>query len=392
MQSLFNYQKCSPKQMILIVLSFLFPFSLIAKEPNLSLKELASPPPKIIRTCCSFGSDVSMTGIPFVKYNDITCIKDLGPHQYLGNKEEMNGNIYTQRGGFIDMGHVRDCADWTAFLSCFILNEQKNSNDFQLDLGREGGMKRLSIHLPEDFSKKQVYELAGKIAYDLSLWHEIATWFGVSYVPFVPERYSSFSPEDLYSNLLGIQLGIQALNSDLDYETAMTQLIENTLKDLKSVETLAATYSAMDKVESIWWTRKKRLPSKKILIKRYFDSEASLLPWLIPDEGMIYEPYRLDKLDHYLSDLYEFQIKLNYKFPLREIANFQNDRIITQHDFSILQNFIIQKVNELEYRVAIRTQRKKERKDNKANKRTSYNTILPIDKKTNLRYRDQNKM
>jgi len=389
MQSLFNYQSCAPNQMILIVLSFICPFTLIAKEPNLSAKDLASPPPKIIRTCCSFGSDVSMAGIPFVKYNDITCVKDLGPHQYLGNKDEMNGNIYTQRGGFIDMGHLRDCADWTAYLSCYILNEQKNSNHFQLDLGREGGMKKLSIDLPENFSKNQVYELAGKIAYDLSLWHEIATWFGVSYVPFFPERYSSFSPEDLYSNLLGIQLGIQALNSDLDYETAMTKLIEKTLSDLKSVETLEATFTAMDKVESIWWTRKKRLPSKKILIKRYFDSEASLLPWLIPDEEMIYKPYRLDKQDHYLSDLYELQIKLNYKFPLREISDFQDDRIITQHDFGILQNFIVQKVNELEYRVATRTQRKKERKNNR---RTSYNTILPIDKKSSFRYKDHNKM
>ena len=392
MKSVFNFLSIPIQRSALTILTMLLTIIVAAKEPVLSAKELASPPPKIIRTCCSFGSDVSMTGIPFVKYNDITCIDDIGPHQYLGNKEEMNGNIYTQRGGFIDLGHVRDCADWTAFLSCYILNEQKNNNPIQLDLGREGGLKKLSINLPEKFSKSQVYELAGKVAYDLSLWHEIATWFGVSYVPFVPERYSSFSPEDLYSNLLGIQLGIEALNSDLEYETAMTLLIEKTLKDLKTVETLEATYAAMDQVESIWWTRKKRLPSKKILIKRYFDSEASLLPWLIPNLGDEYMPYRLDKLDHYLSDLYQLQIKLNYKFPLRAMADFPNDRIITHHDFGILQNHIIKEVNELEYKVAIRTQRKKERKNNKTNKRTSYNTILPIDKKTNLRYRSQHKM
>jgi len=388
MRLLLNFLSIQIKPITLTILGSLLAVIVLAKEPVLSPKDLASPPPKIIRTCCSFGSDVSMAGIPFVKYNDITCIEDIGPHQYLGNKEEMNGNIYTQRGGFIDLGHVRDCADWTAFLSCYILKEQKEGHPIQLDLGREGGMKKLSIELPEKFSKNQVYELAGKIAYDLSLWHEIATWFGVSYVPFVPERYSSFSPEDLYSNLLGIQLGIQALKSDLEYEAAMTLLIEKTLTDLQSVETLEATYAAMDKVESIWWTRKKRLPSKKILIKRYFDSEASLLPWLIPNVEGEYMPYRLDKLDHYLSDLYQLEIKLNYKFPLRAMANFPNDRIISQHDFGILQNYIIKEVTELEYRIAIRTQRKKERKENKVNKRTSYNTILPMDKKTGFRYRD----
>jgi len=300
---------------LMVTLMFLIGFSISssAKEPKLSAKQLTSPPSKIIRTCCSFGSEVGMTGIPFLKYTNITCVKDIGPHQYLGDKEEANGNIYTQRGGFIDLGHVRDCADWTAFLSCYILSEQKEGNNITLDLGREGGMKKLSINLPENFTKNNVYELAGKIAYDLSLWHEIATWFGVSYVPFVPERYSSFSPEDLYSNLLGIRLGIQALNSDLPYEEAMTLLIDKTLKNLKSVQTLNATYKAMDQVESIWWTRKKRLPSKKILIKRYFDSEASLMPWLVPNLGNEYEPHRLDKLDFYLTDLYELQIKLNYK-------------------------------------------------------------------------------
>jgi len=288
MNQLLNSKTYSISRLIFLLMACSLPLVVWAKEPNLTAKELASTPPKIIRTCCSFGSDVSMTGVPFVKYNDITCIKDIGPHEYMGNKEEANGNVYSQRGGFIDLGHVRDCADWTAFLSCYILAEQKKDNQFSLDLGREGGLKKLSIHLPKDFSPNDVYNLAGKITYDLSLWHEIATWFGVSYVPFVPERYSSFSPEDLYSNLLGIQLGIQALNSDLEYEEAMTLLLDQTLKDLKSVETLEATYS---------------------------------------------------------SNFYELQIRLNYKFPLREILIAPIDRVITQNDFGLLQNYIVGEVN-----------------------------------------------
>ena len=351
-----------------------------AKEPVLSPKQLASPPPKIIRTCCSFGSDVSMTGIPFVKYNDITCKQDIGPHQYMGSKEEANGNIYTEKGGFIDLGHVRDCADWTAYLSCYIIEEQKKGNEIEIVLGREGGLKTLYINLPNGFTKKQVYNLAGKITYDLSLWHEIATWFGVSYVPFVPERYSSFSPEDLYSNLLGINLGIEALNSEEEYEVAMTDLVSKTLKELKSVETLSATYEAMEKVESIWWTRKKKLPSKKMLIKRYFDKESSLLPWLIPNDNNAHTPHRIFKPDFFYSDFYELQIKLNYRFPVKAIFEIPNDRVITQNDFGVLQKHIQQSVFLLDQKIAFRAQRKEDRKK-KSNKKTKSSFISPDIKK-----------
>ena len=42
--------------------------------------------------------------------------------------------------------------------------------------------------------------------YQLSLWHEIATWYGWASFEAFPERASAFSPEDLYSNLLGAKL------------------------------------------------------------------------------------------------------------------------------------------------------------------------------------------
>ena len=48
--------------------------------------------------------------------------------------------------------------------------------------------------------------LAQWIAFQLSTWHEIATWFGWSALSIFPEEASAFSPEDLYSNLLGIRI------------------------------------------------------------------------------------------------------------------------------------------------------------------------------------------
>ncbi|MFT4734113.1 MAG: hypothetical protein ACI9K1_001068, partial [Arcticibacterium sp.] len=74
---------------ILIVVIYLLGGNAAFPSP-LSLKNNPSknPPPKIIRTCCSFGSDVKVTGIPFLKVSDISSINSLGKHVYLGNPEE----------------------------------------------------------------------------------------------------------------------------------------------------------------------------------------------------------------------------------------------------------------------------------------------------------------
>lgn len=338
--------------------------TLFAKTPTLSEKELASPPPRIIRTCCSFGSDVRMMGIPFMRWTDITSVADVGTHAYLGEKEEGNGIIYTKRGGFIDLAHLRDCADWTAYLASVMLEKQSEEEDYIINLGIEGGRKTLIIHVPKDLKQEDIFNLAGKIAYDLSMWHEISTWFGASFIPLVPERYSSFSPEDLYSNLMGVTLGIEALKSDLDYEEAMTELIAEQMKKLESVTTVGETYIAMEKVESVWWTRKKRLPSKKILLKRYFDLGSMLQPWLLPEDEKGKNPFFLKKpaVTTEEEDLYVLQIKLNYKFPMRHIFPLREDRVVSQKDFGMMQDYIVGRVEELEERIAEREERKKERK------------------------------
>ena len=190
-------------KLICLVFSLLWSFALIAKAPLLSARELQNPPAKVIRTCCSFGSDVSIARIPFVKKTDIISINELGEHKYMGGSTEGNGIIYTRTGGFIDIGHMRDYADWTAYLYNVIKSGVESGQEIILKIGAEGGTKTLIIPTPD--GNVNLFELAGSIAYDLSVWHEIATWYGISYIPMVNEKYSSFSPEDLYSNLLGVK-------------------------------------------------------------------------------------------------------------------------------------------------------------------------------------------
>lgn len=345
---------------LIFLVAVLFAGAALAKAPQLTLKDLSTHPPRIIRTCCSFGYDLRIAGIPFVKKTDITSISQLGTHRYMGSSEEGNGNIYTNRGGFIDIGHLRDNADWTAFLYILILSKQTGQNEIKIDLGYEGGAKTLELNIPTEFDSITAYQLAGKIAYDLSLWHEISTWYGTSYIPLIPERYSSFSPEDLYSNLLGITMGIRALKSELPYDEAMTQLISATLDSLEAVSTIEETYLAMEKVENIWWTSKKKLPSKKILMMRYIDVNNDLSPWLVPDEICNPMPIVLPKPDGKLGDMYELKVKLNFKFPMKSWLVCQNGTI-TQNDFDVLIGYILQEVDDLNSKIDIQNQRHKKK-------------------------------
>jgi Protein of unknown function (DUF4056) len=355
------------RYLLLICLYFL-PFKSEAKAPKLTEKQLNSPPPRIIRTCCSFGSEVSVLGIPGLKISDITSVSALGPHQYLGNEEEGNGIIYTRRGGFIDMGHLRDQADWTAYLYAYIMLHKERGLAIR-KLGYEGGTKNLTVLAPTTMCAEDVMLLAGKIAYDLSVWHEIATWFGASYIPLLPERFSSFSVEDAYSNLLGVHLGIAALQSDLPYEEAMTKLIYETLESLDAVSSQQDTHDAMEAVHNIWWTRNKSLPSKNILLYRQLDIYPQVSPLLVPGwecdskvPPLAVPLYTSEQVA--LNEYYHLEFKLNIRFPYRALFPIRKGRWVTSDDFVLL-------IEQVGIELALEEEKKQRVQERKADRRTA---------------------
>lgn len=324
--------------LISLIATTLLPVVLQAKAPIFPANQPDPKPHRIIRTCCSFGTEMQLFAIPGVKLTETTSIEKIGPHHYLGDASEENGIIYSRRGGFIDMAHLRDQSDWTAYLYTQLV-ENKKQGTLSLILGHEGGEKTLNVIIPSNLNNPDLIHLAGKIAYDLSVWHEIATWFGASSIPFVPERYSSFSIEDPYSNLLGVTIGIQALQSELPYEQAVTQIIKKYLKDLDAVSNEAETFLAMEAVRDIWWTRDKKLPSSKVLLQRQLQVYPCLKPWLVPGWSSANQaPSELtvpemasDGKD--LNQFYQLEFKLNYKFPFHRIFPERKERNITQNDF-----------------------------------------------------------
>ena len=337
------------RNLLLLTVIYFFAIDAYAKAPIFPDKLPDPKPHRIIRTCCSFGTEMQLFAIPGIKLTETTSLDKIGPHHYLGDTSEENGIIYSRRGGFIDMAHLRDQSDWTAYLYTQIL-EHKKKGSLSIVLGREGGEKTLNVSIPSNLNNQDLINLAGKIAYDLSVWHEIATWFGASSIPFVPERYSSFSIEDPYSNLLGATIGIQALQSELPYEQAVTQIINKYLKDLDAVSNEAETYLAMEAVRDVWWTRDKKLPSSKVLLQRQLQVYPCLKPWLVPGWSSANQtPLELSVPElasngQDLNQFYQLEFKLNYKFPFHKMFPERKERNITQNDFD---RMIAQVANEL---------------------------------------------
>ncbi len=318
------------------------------------------PPARIIRTCCGFGVDIGIAGVPFAKKTDITSREIMGSHIYMGEKSEKNGIIYTRRGGFLDMGHLRDCADWTAYIYNLIKASQKDPHFSYAELRNEGGAKSLELNVPNNLNEETIIELAGRISYDLSLWHEISTWFGESYVPLIPERFSSFSPEDMYSNLLGVHIGMRAIKSNLDFNEAVTIELSKMLDTLQSVNTEAETYDAMSKVNQVWYTNQKKYPNKKVVLKRYIELDSDLAPWLVPGYESQLPHYELKKPSSSLSMYYNLSLKLNFRFPVDSILPEKSDRFITQNDFKDFVNYIKSEID----KEAVLQREKESKKEN----------------------------
>ena len=329
-------------------ISLIFLYFPLGKISALSLKNnTEKPPPRIIRTCCSFGYELKMFGVPFKTFTEVTSVSEIGKHVFLGAESENNGIIYTERGGFIDLGHVRDVADWTNYLYNKIIENKGFTKE--IFLGYEGGKKTLSLSVPLNISDADAIVLAGRIAYEISIWHEIGTWFGTSYIPLIPERYSAFSPEDLYSNLTGATIGIKAIQSENSYEEAVTDLISELLIDLQAVKTRKETLEAMETINGKWWTREKILPSKNVLMKRYVDASFSLEPWSISEDyNNLTRVFLPEFKDESIINTYKLAFDLNFKIPVKKIFPERNSKIITQEDFTEIIDYIKTDVDLLE--------------------------------------------
>lgn len=190
----------------------------------------------------------------------------LGWHSYLMSPLEKNGLVYTCHGGHIDIAHVRWNADYVKYITKKTRRTLvKNREGFCFYIVLEPSKHRLTFDYPENWNNLSRLEretiandvsihVGSYAAYNATLWHEILTWFNVHFVGIEPEFSSSFSWEDLYSNVVGVTVAVEALrDNDHGYNKAMTRAINRKLAELGVVPRKTAL-NASKKVKGTWFT------------------------------------------------------------------------------------------------------------------------------------------
>lgn len=190
---------------------------------------------------------------------------NLGTHGFNTGIHERNGMVYTCKGGFIDIGHVREAADRTAYLSQISYQNLISKNTdfsflvvdpsrYRINLSYPSSWDNYTEQQKETFSREASISLGQYLAHSSLIWHEILTGYGFCTSGIFPDTISSFSCEDTYSDLLGIYLGAEALrNRQMDYDDSITQLIHMELQKLDAQPPRVAQHAAKI-VDGQWYT------------------------------------------------------------------------------------------------------------------------------------------
>ena len=262
----------------------------------------------------------------------------LGSHRYKSNLSEKNGIVYTCKAGHIDIHHVRETADWTAFMAATTFKHLNNSDsDFSFKL-REGSICSVRLTYPqlwEDLSPKNKEHVAFNIsirlgqyfAYTAGTWHEIVTWNGYRSVWIYSEFPSAFSWEDNFSNLLGSYIGLLAIqDTEHAYDEAVTLALNKELEKL-GIQPSKVARRAARSMKGLWFSGK--LLGSVNMKKRNFDigiDDGFITPSIVPDicecEDIEAQPYSVPTLDC----LSKYGFSMKFEIEPRE---WEKDKILS---------------------------------------------------------------
>jgi hypothetical protein len=214
---------------------------------------------------------------------------------------------------------MRDYADWVAHLANSLKRHPRQPVDLPL---HAASRLQVTFRPPAGpIDDDLVIRVAKRVAFEFSVWHEIATWYGWRQVPIYPEAVSAFSPEDLYSNLLGATIGERALRAYLnadagaDYSTLVQRETRALLTELGEVSQ-SETERLLDTIEGEdgWWDRTQGVPRFKGVTRRHLDLGETVVPWLVPGSREAPTPLTVGSLGaegRPLGDFYTLQVEVD---------------------------------------------------------------------------------
>jgi hypothetical protein len=279
-----------------------------------------SPSSPTVRTCCILSE--RQFPRPF-KDNIFDYGKDKIDHKSgfaIPFFKDVSGIVYTCSAGFIDLGHVRDNVDLTAY---YYRRLQVSGREGVIDAGTSitpplhSGIITIKKNIT---SNNDLMSVAQSLSYDESAWHEIYSyWKGIGY------HNSAFSPEDLVSNLLGTYVARNAILSGGNFDRSVTDELGKLLKSLGACKR-SETENAFKKIRSLNWI-KGGITSGDFLQKRNFgilnvpsglglESWRIVEPWYVSDiSGCTSSTFPADLKPYLPPDIQSFY-EMEFSLPL----------------------------------------------------------------------------
>lgn len=266
-------------------------------------EQLSNPQKKNRKSLSQFGYNLSTIPFPIFPITQFINPSRFGLHCYgQPHRKEKNGALYTCRGGFIDFSHLRCAADWTVYLTFKLVTEQ---NDLELE--PEGGSLKLCFQKLNELTLEDKVSLAQKITFERLVWHEITSWHYHLPNYIGSEQQSTFTPEDVYSDFLGTEIGRKIAlrilkNFDtLSYSQIATEEIAKTIAFLQPMKTKNETAQAYDIVDrseqsnlpedeqnkDVWWDSHIVFTDVRYCFKRSMEIGPTIEPWLVPQAARL---------------------------------------------------------------------------------------------------------
>lgn len=190
---------------------------------------------------------------------------DLGTHSYHGSGSETDrGVVYTTRGGFLDIAHIRNSIDTTAYIHARVLHAMRAGWDCVRFRLHEPSVYTVSLSYPASWDalppgerlrarEEAALALSQRLALEAMTWHEILTWYGYKSTVVISEAGSAFTYEDGPSHAVGVLIAGEAIRRGGDFDAEVTALLDQTLAELGVVDEdeLVAAVAAVD---GDWWS------------------------------------------------------------------------------------------------------------------------------------------
>lgn len=292
---------------------------------------------------------------PFTLYAEADVMK-LGRHSYSGESVEDHpsevdrGIVYTRRAGFLDVCHIRNAADTTAYIHARVALALREGWSRMRFRGIEPSVYSVWFAYPDDWDamgddvrEELSIRIAQRLAFDVMTWHEIITWYGYKSTVVVSEQGSAFTHDDTPSHVVGIGLAGEALRRGEGYDAAMTTLLQERLLAYGAVDH-EGLEAALDATKDVWWST---LGGAKRRLLDLGDGDGLVEPWIV--EGMLKGeaavlrvPTLGDVGGRDLRGMYRVEIdpKILEGFAIRSKLEGDPERVVPERDFPVLMEDI----------------------------------------------------